>query len=216
MSYLYITDSRLFDGKVVGDPNNVGGSALTNSSVKEVVIPSTYGGKNVVEIALYSFLCTGITSVFIPKTVIRISRCAFQQCTSLTEVIFESGSCLRECGDAVFWKCTALKKIDLPPNLYKVETSYYFFDSVSLDCFSYSGTTDFSSHPQFFTIAPKVIHVSINYPSSTFASQTVTKDGSTCGVSYFTTPKRTKIKCSVCRITFTPHYFMYMFLLISS
>ena len=217
MSYLYFSDSTRFDGRVVGtSATTTYGNGLTDSSVKEVVIPATNENKNVVELGQYSFLCKGITSIFIPKTVKRISRCAFQECSSLTEVKFEADSSLTECGDAVFYQCTSLKKIDLPPSLSSVETLYNYFQDVSLDCFSYSGTHDFASQSNFFTTNPKIIHVSMNYPSAKFAKVDVSKDGLTCGVNNFITLKRTRNKCSVCRRRFTPHYFMYMFLLIQS
>jgi hypothetical protein len=226
--YLRLSDSINYPGKLlVGESATSceNGYALTNGKVKVVEIPSTFGGKEVVEIGCFSFFFSGITSVFIPNTVLCIYEAAFGGCGSLTEVRFEEGSRLWKFGIHIFWKCTALKKIDFPASVISIEpyTGWKFFQDVSLDCFSYAGTTDFASISYFFDTVTTV-YVSNSYPSSTFAGKTVIKGTQACGVSsqYFIDPTRTLTptrsrvaKCSVV-VRLNGPFQQFMFLLIQS
>jgi hypothetical protein len=221
--YLRLSDSTNYPGKLlVGQSATSGatGCGLTNTNVKVVTIPSTFNGKEVVEIGYLSFYYTGITSVFIPNTVLCIYYGAFGGCGSLTEVRFQEGSRLWKFGLYVFWECTTLKKIDIPASVTSIESSstYRFFEDVALDCFSYAGTTNFASLSYFFNTVTTV-YVSNSYPSSTFADKTVTKGTQTCGVSsqYFIDPTRTRVAiCSAIIVRFSVPFQQYMFLLIHS
>jgi hypothetical protein len=226
--YLLLSDSTNYPGNLlVGVSATSGvGRGLTNKNIKVVEIPSTFNGKEVVEIGYYAFDSTGITSVFIPRTIYCIHIGAFEQCESLSEVRFEEGSRLWKFGRWVFGWCYALKKIDIPASVTSIEidSNYKFFGYVSLDCFSYAGTTDFASLSHFFNTVTNV-YVSNSYPSSTFAGKTVTKGTQACGVSYehFEVPTRTltptrtiALKCSVAIV---PTYFpiqLYILLLLQS
>jgi hypothetical protein len=201
--YLLLSDSTNYPGKLlVGESATSGadGCGLTNTSIKIVEIPSTFNGKEVVETGYFSLARTGITSVFIPKTILCIYRSTFEGCQSLTEVRFEEGSRVHTFGLYVFYNCPSLKRIDFPASVTSILTSssYIFFQYVYLDCFSYAGTTNFASLPYFFNTV-STVYVSNSYPSSTFASKTVTKGTQTCGVSseHFEVPTRTIVlKCS--------------------
>jgi hypothetical protein len=227
--YLLLSDSTNYPGKLLVGQSATSGSygcGLTNTNVKVIEIPSTFNGKEVVELGYYSFAYTGITSVFIPKTIYCIYTLAFEGCTSLTEVRFEGGSRLWKLGIWIFWKCTALKKIDFPASITTIEINsvWKFFEYVSLDCFSYAGTTNFASLSYFFNTVTTV-YVSNSYPSSTFAGKTVTKGTQTCGVSsqYFIDPTRTLTptstrvsKCSAVIVRMSFPFQQYVFLLIQS
>jgi hypothetical protein len=201
--YLLLSDSTNYPGKLLVGQSATSGSygcGLTNKNTTVVEIPYTFNGKEVAEIGWCSLGYTGITSIFIPNTILCIYRAAIEGCTSLTEVRFEEGSRLWKIGLYVFYNCLSLKKIDFPASITIIETdsSYIFFQYVSLDCFSYAGTTNFASLPYFFNTV-STVYVSNSYPSSTFASKTVTKGTQTCGVSseHFEVPTRTIVlKCS--------------------
>jgi hypothetical protein len=233
-SYLRLSDSTNYPGKLlVGQSATSGatGCGLTNTNVKVIEIPSTFNGKEVVEIGFLSFYNTGITSVFIPNTVLCIYYAAFGECYSLTEVRFQEGSRLWKFDKWIFWRSAALKKIDIPASVTTIiyDSSWKFFEDVTLDCFSYAGTTNFASLSYFFNTVTTV-YVSNSYPSSTFAGKTVTKGTKTCGVSsqYFIdptrtltptstlTPTRTRVaKCSVI-VRLNGPFQQFMFLLIQS
>ena len=184
--YLNLSESETYPGKfVVGTTARLlpFGSGLINKSVKIVEIPQTFNGIEIAEIGYQSFTPLEITSVFIPKTVLHICREAFYYCTQLTDVRFEEGSKLQKLDEYVFYKCTSLKKIDFPASVTTILTysGGLFFYNVSLDCFSYSGTTDFSTLRNFFYSVSNV-YVTTSYPSSTFAGIEVTKGTQTSDV----------------------------------
>ena len=186
-TYLDLRESVTYPGKLVVGTTDYpvpSGNGLINKSVKIVEIPQTFNGTEIAEIGYQSFDSLEITSVFIPKTVLHICQEAFSGCAQLTDVRFEEGSKLQQLDYFVFNWCTSLKKIDFPASVTRIYTysSQNFFDVVSLDCFSYSGTTNFSLLRYFFYSVSNV-YVTTSYPSSTFAGKIVTKGTQTCGVS---------------------------------
>ena len=76
--------------------------------------------------------CTSLLSVCIPSSVEVIEACAFQNCSSLSSVIFEPNSKLREFSDGcsggtyytfitgAFAKCTSLTSITIPASVEKI------------------------------------------------------------------------------------------------
>ena len=112
-----VLDFRLTEA---GDSYAVTG--IGSFSGKSVVIPATYLGFPVTEIADSAFsaeasnvksdVCAKITEVHLPKSIVRIGNSAFYNCKALKTVILESG--VVEIGDDAFYKCTALENIDLP------------------------------------------------------------------------------------------------------
>ena len=77
----------------------------------DVIIPSTYNGKAVTQIAAYAFEGTNITSVIIPESVTAIGESAFRNCDSLTRVTLPDG--LKTIGMKAFYK-TNISSITIP------------------------------------------------------------------------------------------------------
>ena len=97
----YQTNSDLQSYSVTGI-----GEATDN----EIVIPDTYNGLPVTDIADSAFSgITGITSITIPDSVTSIGESAFSNCTSLTSVTI--GSSVTEIGDYAFRECTSLTNV---------------------------------------------------------------------------------------------------------
>ena len=76
---------------------------------RHIVIPETYGGKKVTEIAPDAFAKEPIVSITIPETVCRIGSFAFDHCTELKEIRIKSKSLFIEA--SAFFGCTALKRV---------------------------------------------------------------------------------------------------------
>ena len=181
--YLYFSDSSNAYGKVVGTSKNTGnGNGLKNKNIRIVQIPPVFDDDIVVEIGYYAFRWTKITSIFIPKTVLIISWGAFES-TPLSEVRFEKGSRLEKISWAVFFQCHSLKRIDFPSSVKEIASHYEYkvFADCSLDCFSYQGTSSFSSVSMFNNVS--LIYVSFSYQSNKFGGIVVTRDNETCNVS---------------------------------
>ena len=157
------------------------GSGLTDGSVTDVIIPSAFDSKDIVEIGIYAFRKTKIVSVFIPKTIQHINQYSFYLCYYLSSVFFEPDSSLTKIDLNSFRSCTSLEKIDLPSSLQTIisaSENRIFQDSNKLQCVSYHGISDFSLS-YLFTNSPTV-HVSSSYPFTTFGSIDVQKDGELC------------------------------------
>ena len=78
-----------------------------------IIIPSTYNGKPVIEINKDAFKdCTNIKSVTIPSSVLDIGSNAFSGCTSLEIVFISEG--LTNISSQAFYNCDALTQIDIP------------------------------------------------------------------------------------------------------
>ena len=129
----YVTVTSPFVFEEYGD-----GYALVDyvGNKTEVVVPSTYQGKNVVAIGTGKIVnfqrvvdgfneCSTLKKVTLPNTLETIHHGAFLRCTSLTDV--EMPSC-KQIGFCAFQSCTSLKSIDFPENLE------YFGDSVFVYC----------------------------------------------------------------------------------
>ena len=217
--YLSFSRSTNYDGYVVGTSSSgTLGNGLLNKSVKIVQIPSSFNSIQVVEVGYRAFRGTGITSVFIPKTVKYLGYACFCNCESLSDVRFEPNSQLEKAGMDVFGVCYSLINIDLPASLKTLEYNKYFylFDGMnSLEFCSYLGTTDFAS-AYIFKNSP-TIRVSSSYPSDQFGRKTVTyKDGSTCGVSNEPFYEETKKATFFIRIKRVPQLLKIMILVLVS
>ena len=223
-AYLSFSDSTYYSGfLVVGTSSSPGssnfGNGLADKSVKNVEIPSTFGEKTVAELGYCSFGRTNIESVFIPKTIKMLGNAAFYGCNYLKEVRFEKGIELEKIDYNAFIECYALTKIDIPPTLKTVvsnSNSRIFKDDSSLECFSYLGSSDFTSS-YFFNTDKVVVHVSKNYPYSTLGQKSVTKDDKTCGVSDQPFSKSKKKICSIfIRCRCSQNYIKYMIFIVLS
>ena len=187
--YLSFSDSSTYSGfLVVGTSKSTGwGNGLTNSSVKIVEIPSTFEGKTIAEVGYLAFGFTGIESIFIPKTIKMLGNGAFYGCSSLKEVRFEKGNKLEKMDENVFASCSSLTRIDIPQTLKTVISSTgerIFKGNTALECFSYFGSSNFTSEFIFSDSNDNVIvHVSKDYPYDTLGQKSTTRDDMTCGVS---------------------------------
>ena len=183
--YLVFSASATYGGYAVGDGSSNKGNGLSNKDIIIVQIPKVFETEKIVEIKRNAFQKTGITSIFIPKTIKYIGYAAFNDCSNLNDVRFEADSELEKLDEFVFSSCKALKKIDFPASLKKIESSYTYiiFWCTELTCFSYLGTSDFSDH-YIFDSSSIAIHVSPSYKYSKIGKESYNfNDGSTCGVS---------------------------------
>ncbi len=92
---------------------------------KNIVIPKSIDGYDVIAIRDSAFKDTNITSVTIPSTVKVIGNYAFASCYFLEEVIFADGSQLTEIGTAAFRHCTTLTAITLPDTVTTVHSELF-------------------------------------------------------------------------------------------
>ena len=87
-------------------------------SEKEVIIPNTYKGKNVISIGGGAFKNSNIEKVKLPDSLEEIKSKAFYNCTSITKIeIPENVTAIR--GNA-FEKCTSLKVVKLNEGLKEI------------------------------------------------------------------------------------------------
>ena len=215
--YLKLTTSGTYPAKLVvgktarATPYSDG---LTDKSVTVVEIPSIFNGIEVAEVGHLSFYQLKITSIFIPKTVLRICQEAFSLCNKLTDVRFEAGSKLQRLDYLAFWSCTSLKRIDFPASVSNISEPSSFFYNVALDCFSYAGTIDFSSLSSNFFGSVTNIYVSNDYTGTSFAGKTITGRGQTCTDDKMNKQRQRKVSVCFRRINIPFHH--YMFLLVQS
>ena len=87
----------------------------------DVVIPATYDGLPVVEIAHEAFREMKMSSVHIPATVKSIGSTAFAYCRNLKRVTFDANSELENIGYLAFSGCRELTHIRLPERLHVIE-----------------------------------------------------------------------------------------------
>ena len=106
-----------------------------NKYLSKIVIPTTYKGKAVTEIASF-FADTGfdrtnstIKEVVIPDTVTTIGEYAFLHCTSLMSVVI--GDSVTSIGDYAFSHCTSLTSVVIPDSVTSIGGSA-FYDCDSL------------------------------------------------------------------------------------
>lgn len=85
----------------------------------EVAIPKEIDGKPVTIIDQNTFKDNAaITSIYIPSTIKKIDKCAFQNCKSLETVTLVNG--LEEIGHSAFQGCEKLRNIKIPDTVTKL------------------------------------------------------------------------------------------------
>jgi len=90
-SVIFAQQPTLDKLKFVGTNSGYGAWAANNNISGVVVIPATNDGKTVTEVDYFRNI-TGITSVIIPNSVIRIFSSSFPGCTNLTSVTFQGAN----------------------------------------------------------------------------------------------------------------------------
>lgn len=81
------TTKETFTYELLSDSDSYAVTGLANTAVEKVVIPETYQGKAVTEIAEEAFKnCTGITEAVVPNSVTKIGKNAFRGCRSLEAI----------------------------------------------------------------------------------------------------------------------------------
>jgi hypothetical protein len=104
-NYIIPTANLHFDPIDGGEAYSVSRGTATSANI---VIPSTYGGKPVKEIAADAFWHrSNITSVFIPNSVETIGYYAFADCSGLTGDLIIPNS-VKTIGEVAFYGCSSL------------------------------------------------------------------------------------------------------------
>ena len=101
--------------------------AFQSSAITSISIPNT-----VLSIGNYAFHNSALTSITIPASVTSIGESAFESCSSLTEVIFESGSQLQSIGQNAFAYDSAITSISAIPSSVTTIGSYAFRNTNNL------------------------------------------------------------------------------------
>lgn len=97
------------------------------SASGELVIPDTYNGLPVTEIADSAFEgCVELVSVELPEGVTRIGNWAFEECKNLENVTIPCS--VASIGSGAFWKCEKLISVEIPANVTTIS------DLTFLDC----------------------------------------------------------------------------------
>ena len=112
----YSLDKEANTASVIADANN--------KYSGDIVIPKavTYGGKEYKVTSISDqamWRCSGITSVKIPESVVRIGADAFYACTKLTSIDIPNSVTI--IGGSAFNQCSALASVTLPNSLKKIE-----------------------------------------------------------------------------------------------
>lgn len=166
--------------------------AFSNSSICKKIGYSAFSGckalKNIILPPLTEFIyddaffgCSNISSITIPKKVIYIGISAFSNCTSLSELQFETPSALKQIEREAFYNCN-LTRVELPEGLesinpdYDYEEAYTFTENPiqkiilprTLKCigFHWQGERIVSNDDQ------KVVVIKSNIPIASFGKNT--------------------------------------------
>ena len=97
----------------------------SDSSVRNVIIPSQIDGVTIVKIAPYAFKESysgkkEMTSVSIPATVTEIGKEAFYYCGKLSVLRFAAGSQLKKIGERAFCNCESLTSLEIPNSVTEI------------------------------------------------------------------------------------------------
>ena len=96
---------------------------------KEIVIPETYEGKPVTQIAASGFAQSGFEKITIPASIKVIGAGAFSGCADFKEITLPQG--ITEIGNNTFDGCVYLESIDIPVGVTRIG-SYAFAGCTSL------------------------------------------------------------------------------------
>lgn len=106
--------------------------------LKNVIIPSTYQGKPVTSIGEGAFEnCTSLTNVVIGNSVKSIGDYAFEDCSSLTNIVI--GNSVTSIGMDAFSECSSLTSIEIPNSVKSISDGAFSYCS-SLTSIKFNGT----------------------------------------------------------------------------
>lgn len=94
------------------------------SDTGELVVPSTYNGKNVIYMPTYAFSKFKGISVELPDTMETISAFAFYNTKYMTSIKLPGK--LKNIGRRAFHQCTALKELRLPDTVTSIEDEAFY------------------------------------------------------------------------------------------
>ncbi len=118
-----VTSSAL-DFYPLGDGSTYAVACGNAKYLNEIVIPSEYNGKPVVEIAPEGFNeCKNLTSIVIPNSIMSIGNGAFSQCTSLTSIKIPNS--VTSIGSSAFYRCTSLTSVEIPNGVEIIENGTF-------------------------------------------------------------------------------------------
>ena len=153
-------------------------TALVDASTKIVKIPSFAKNENneeyaVTMITAYAFWKTGVEIVVISNTIEEIDHAAFAYASSLEQVIFETGSRIRNLGPRIF-QGSLIKEVVVPPNIkgFNMEA---FQGAEQLTDVIFCGNFKFSDTFRTTNASIKA-HVPTNFKYSSFGGITIVKD----------------------------------------
>lgn len=113
-----------------GKTTNSNGLVKKTAATGKVSIPSTYNGKPVKEIGQYSFYKSGITSVVMPSSIIKVGNHAFDECTSLTAITYSKN--ITSIGTYAFANTTSYKTaLTLPTALKSIGQGAYYRSAIT-------------------------------------------------------------------------------------
>ena len=95
--------------------NICNGNNYTDECIGHIVIPETYNGLPVQEIASRGFIDSTITSVFIPGSIFNIGAYAFDNCNQLKDVTIANG--VEEISELSFNACNSIESIVFPESI---------------------------------------------------------------------------------------------------
>lgn len=99
-------------------------SGIGSCADTQIVIPSTYEGKPVTNIAASAFANNeDIVQVVIPSSVKSIGHSAFERCVNLADISFSEG--LESIGIKSFMYCTSLKQVIIPDSVTEMQTGAF-------------------------------------------------------------------------------------------
>ena len=122
--------------------SSIGISALSGcDALRSVVIPSS-----VTSIEKSAFYSAGLTRIVIPSSVTSLDAYAFEYCTKLAEVVFETPVHVSTIGAKAFGYCSSLESFSVPSNV-KTLSDEMFLACSSLESVSMPfGLTTIGSH----------------------------------------------------------------------
>ena len=112
-------------GNIKAEPGvmNEDGLYVIINNIKDIVIPKTIYGKNVVALEDRAFYWNNVETLIIPNTVRTIGNSCFCSCRNLTEV--KMSNTLTSIGNYAFSYCTGLTSITIPSSVTSIENNAF-------------------------------------------------------------------------------------------